>query len=170
MPASPRRLTLVLLATFISSVACKDTAKQPATESVATPAPQLAPFQQEIASQKAEVTLPGSWRYGYHLVDKPDTTQGAFQAIEFQYGGDSATNVPARLLLAIHVFKKEAWEKIASRQTGVSTKLAEHGGNVYSFSIVTRNPYALNTPAFVRVEAMMIALTAKDSPFKIEFK
>ncbi len=170
MPATTRRVAFVLIAALTSSIACQDAAQKPEIEVSSAPAPQLPPFQQEIASQKAEVTLPGSWKYGYRVMDKVDTTMGAFHAIEFLYGGDSASNVPARTLLVIRVYKKAAWEKIASGQGAVSSKLAEHAGNVYAYSIVTSNPYPMNTAAGLRVEAMMVSLTAQDSPFKIEFK
>jgi hypothetical protein len=169
MLALPRRAAFVVLAALVSSVACKDAAKDSEIE-VRAEAPLLPPFQQEIASQKAELTLPGAWKYGYRMVDKADATAGAFHAIEFIYGGDSITKVPARMLLVIRVYKKAAWDKISSGQTTVSTKLAEHDGNVYAFSIVTSNPYPLNTPAALRVDAMMMALTGAGSPFRIEFK
>jgi hypothetical protein len=172
MFALSRRAAFVVLAALASSAACKDAPKDPRDSEVEVRAEAkvLPPFQQEIASQKAELTLPGSWKYGYKMTDKADATAGAFHAIEFYYGGDSVSKVPPRMLLVIRVYKKAAWDKIASGQTTVSSKLAEHDGNVYAFSIVTSNPYPLNTAAALRVDAMMMDLTGPASPFKIEFK
>lgn len=130
----------------------------------------LPPFQQEIVSVKAEVTLPGVWHNGYTLVDHADTTLGSFRAIEFQYVGDSARKVPSRLLLVIRVFNKATWEKVDARQPRVATKLAERGNDVYAFSIVTSNPYPANTASALRVDAMMLALIADSSPFRLTFK
>jgi len=169
MFALSRRAALVALATLVSSAACRDGTKAPAPDASAQ-APLLPPFQQEIASQKAELTLPGSWKYGYKMADKPDTTAGAFHAIEFYYGGDSLTKVPRSMLLVIRVYKQAAWDKISKGQTTVSTKFAEHDGNVYAFSIRTSNPYPLNTAAALRVDAMMMDLTGPATPFRIEFK
>jgi len=169
MFALSRRAAFAVLVTLVSSVACKDAAKAAGDEAGAQ-APLLPPFQQEIASQKAEVTLPGSWKYGYKMVDKADSTTGAFRAIEFIYGGDSVSKVPARMLLVIRAYKKATWDKISAGQKTVSTKLAEHDGNVYAFSIVTENPYKGNPTAALRVDAMMMDLTGPASPFKIEFK
>jgi len=159
------------LAVTIASVAgCDDAAKAPEAAATAAPAPLLPPFQQEIASVKAEVTLPGVWQYGYRLADHADTTLGAFQPIEFQYVGDSARKVPQRLLLVIRVFKKATWDKVGARQPPVATKLAERGNDVYAYSIVTSNPYPTNTASALRVDAMMLALIADSSPFKLTFK
>ena len=168
MLALPRRAAFVVLAALASSAACKDAPRDSEIE-VRAAVPLLPPFQQEIASQKAELTLPGSWKYGYKMTDKPDTTAGAFHAVEF-YFSDSVSKAPPRMLLVIRAYKKAAWDKISSGQKTVSSKLAEHDGNVYAFSIVTSNPYPLNTAAALRVDAMMIALTGPASPFKIEFK
>lgn len=172
MLATSRRAAYVLLASTVLVAACGDSGKAPSREGAATAAPAqvLPPFQQEIASQKAEVTLPGAWKYGYRLIDRPDTANGATRAIEFHYGGDSASKVPPRMLLVIRVYSKTAWEKISATQGTVSTKLAEHDGNVYAYSIVTSNPYPVSTAAALRVDAMMLALIASDSPFKMSFK
>ena len=171
MFALSRRAAFVVIAALASAVACKDAPKD-STDSeieVRAVARVLPPLQQEIASQKAELTLPGSWRYGYKMTDKPDTTTGAFHAVEF-YFSDSVSKAPPRMLLVIRVYKKATWDRISSKQGAVSRKLAEHDGNVYAFSIVTSNPYSLNTPAALRVDAMMMDLTGPASPFKIEFK
>ena len=165
------RLALLALFAIISPLAgCGDGAKNPDPVVAAAPAPMLPPFQQEVVSLKAEVTLPGVWKYGYKLVDHADTTLGAFQSIEFQYVGDSARKVPSRLLLVIRVFKKATWEKVGARQPPVATKLVERGNDVYAFSIVTSNPYPTNTASALRVDAMMLALIADSSPFKLTFK
>ncbi|MHB1310945.1 MAG: hypothetical protein ACYC3L_02920 [Gemmatimonadaceae bacterium] len=167
MLALPRRAALVVLAALVSSVACKDASENSDIE-VRAAASQLPPFQQEIASQKAELTLPGSWKYGYKMADKPDTTAGAFHAVEFYYS-DSVSKVPPSMLLVIRAYKQAAWDKIAGGQKNISTKLAEHAGTVYAFSIRTSNPYPLNTAAALRVDAMMTDLTGAASPFKLEF-
>jgi len=78
--------------------------------------------------------------------------------------------VPRSMLLVIRVYKQAAWDKISKGQTTVSTKFAEHDGNVYAFSIRTSNPYPLNTAAALRVDAMMMDLTGPATPFRIEFK
>ncbi len=161
---------MVLVAIVAAVAACGDAEPTPDPVVAAAPAPMLPPFQQEIASLKAEVTLPGVWQYGYKLVDHPDTTFGASRAIEFQYVGDSARKVPQRLLLVIRVFNKATWEKVGARQPPVATRLAERGNDVYAFSIVTSNPYPMNTASALRVDAMMLALIADSSPFKLTFK
>jgi hypothetical protein len=171
MFALSRRAAFVVIVALASSAACKDAPKDPKDSEVEVRAEAkvLPPFQQEIASQKAELTLPGSWKYGYKMVDKADATAGAFHAVEF-YFSDSVSKAPPRMLLVIRAYKQAAWDKISKGQTTVSTKFAEHDGTVYAFSIVTSNPYPLNTPAALRVDAMMMDLTGPASPFKIEFK
>lgn len=136
----------------------------------ATPVEVLPPFQQEIASLKAEVTLPGSWRYGYRLVDHPDTTSGAHRAIEFYYTADSARGVQPALLLSIRAFKKPAWEKAIAAKPGFAKALTEHDGNVYAFSIIAQSPYPVGSASTLRVDQMMISLMAETSPFKLTFK
>ena len=170
MLATPRHALLVLFAIISAMAGCADAEKTPDPVVAAAPAPMLPPFQQEIASLKAELTLPGVWKYGYKLVDHADTTLGSFQAIEFRYAGDSALREPSHLLLVIRVFKKATWKKVGVRQPPVATKLSERGNDVYAYSIVTSNPYPLNTASALRVDAMMIALTAEKSPFKLMFK
>ena len=167
MFALSRRAARVALAALASSVACKDSGSNAET-AVRAEAPPLPPFQQEIASQKAELTLPGSWRYSYKMADKPDTTAGAFHAIEFYYS-DSASKVQPNMLLVIRAYKQAAWDKISAGQTNISTRLAEHAGTVYAFSIRTSNPYPLNSAAALRVDAMMTDLTGAASPLKLEF-
>lgn len=168
MLARSRRSFLLLVAATMATAAC-DSAKAPA-DAKAAPAVELPPFQQEIASMKAELTLPGSWRYGYRMVDRPDTAYGAYRAIEFLYTADSALKVPPRLLLVIHAYRKPAWEKVKVAQKDLSRVLAEHGDDVYAFSIVTSNPYPVNTPSALRVDQMMLALTSQTSPFRLAFK
>jgi hypothetical protein len=170
MLRTPRHAILLLLAVVVPMAACDQAAKAPEAEVAAAPAKVLPPFQQEVGSAKAEVTLPGEWKYGYRLVDKADTTHGAYRAFEFHYVADTAAKVPPRLLLVIRVFKKATWEKIRVSQGTVAKKLAEHGDDVYAFSIVTSNPYPLNTLSALRVDAMMLALMAETSPFKMTFK
>lgn len=170
MLATPRRALLLLLAIIPPMAGCDTAGKAPSADVAAAPAPVLSPVQQEIASAKAEVTLPGVWQYAYRLVDKADTTNGAYRAFEFHYAEAGNAKVPPRLLLVIRVFTKARWEKISASQETVATKLAEHDNDVYAFSIVTTNPYPLNSPASLRVDQMMIALTAEGSPFRITFK
>ena len=169
MPINSRAVFLALLAVIVPMTGCDSAAKEQSTSEVAAPAPVLQPFKQEIASANAEVTLPGEWKYGYRLVDKADTTYGAFRAIEFHYLPDSTSKVPPRMLLVIRAFKKAHWEKISSSQEKVATRLAANGDDVYAFSIVTTNPYPMNTAASLRVDAMMLALIAEGSPFKMTF-
>lgn len=170
MPVTSRRAVLLFLVAVAPVVGCDGAAKAPGAAATPAEAAVLPPFQQEIASLKAEVTLPGVWKYGYRLVDKTDTTYGGYRAIEFHYVGDSARRVPPRLLLVIRVFKKAAWMKAQATQETVSRKLTEHAGDVYSFSIVTNNPYQTNSPPALRVDQMMLALTSVSSPFGITFK
>lgn len=168
MLTKSRRTILALLTIIASMTACGDAAKEP--DAAVAAAPELPSFQQEIVSVKAEVTLPGVWKYGYLVVEHADTTLGSYQAIEFRYVGDSAKKVPSRRLLVIRAFKKAAWEKIATRQPPVALKLAERGSDVYAYSFVTSNPYPANSASALRVDAMMIALTTDGGPFKFSFK
>lgn len=170
MLANSRFSILALLAVIAPMAGCDTAEKAPEGDVVVASAPLLPPFQQEIASAKAEVTLPGVWKYGYHLVDKADTTYGAYRAIEFHYTENGNSKVPPRLLLVIRAFRKPAWAKIRGSQESVSRELVAHGDDVYAFSIVTTNPYPLNSPASLRVDQMMLALTAEGSPFRMTFK
>jgi hypothetical protein len=170
MPANPRRTMLALVAFIVSMAACEGAEKASDIAVAPAPAPVLPPFRQEIVSAKAEVTFPGVWKDGYQMLERADTTLGSSRAIEFRYVGDSARKVPSRRLLVIRAFKKAAWEKIATRQPPLATKLAEHGNDVYAYSIVTSNPYPANTASALRVDAMMLALIADGGPFKLSFK
>lgn len=169
MRSSARLFSLAALAA-LSSSACgsRDEAKETAVASA--PIAVLPPFQQEIASLKAEVTLPGSWRSGYRMVDKPDTLYGAHRAIEFHYTADSIRGVPPRLLMVIREFKKPVWEKVKTEQLKSSRLLTEHNGEVYAFSVVTQSPYPTGSVSTLRVDQMMVALMAETSPFKLTFK
>ena len=153
------------------SVAACDKAEDTKDINVATAAAStLPPFEQEITSLNATVTLPGSWKYGYKIIDHPDTAFGGYHAIEFHYAADTARKVPPRLLLVIRAFRKPAWEKIRATQQGVARVLATHGDDIFTFSHVTANPYPTNTPSALRVDAMMIALTGETTPFRLNFK
>lgn len=147
-------------------------AREQARETVVASPPTevLPPFQQEIASVKAEVTLPGSWRYGYRMVDRADTAHGAFRAIEFHYTADSARGVKPALLMVIRAFKKPAWDKAIAATPDFARKLAEHNDEVYGFSVVTQSPYPVGSTSTLRVDQMMMALMADTSPFKLNFK
>jgi hypothetical protein len=72
--------------------------------------------------------------------------------------------------MVIRVFPKAVWDKVATRQPAVATKLGEHGTDVFAYSIIGSNPYPANTPAALRVDQMMLALIAEGAPFKIDFK
>lgn len=170
MLTNSRFAILFLLAVITPMAGCDTAEKAPSTDVVAASPPSIQPFQQEITSAKAEVTLPGVWKYGYRLVDKADTTNGAYRAIEFHYTESSNSKVPPRLLLVIRAFKKPVWEKIRATQETKSRELVAHGDDVYAFSIVSSNPYPLNSPSSLRVDQMMLALTAEGSPFKMTFK
>lgn len=170
MLTNSRLAILTLLAVITPLAGCDTAEKAPNTGTVAASAPLLPPFQQEIASAKAEVTLPGVWKYGYRLVDKVDTTNGAYRAFEFHYTEAGNSRVPSRLLLVIRAYKKPAWEKIHLTQDTVARELVTHGDDVYVFSIIGTNPYPLNSPSSLRVDQMMLALTAEGSPFRMTFK
>ncbi|MHB8837919.1 MAG: hypothetical protein ACYC7F_03100 [Gemmatimonadaceae bacterium] len=167
-----RRLVVLTLVALIPTAGCTPAEpKQTAEVGVAAAAPaELPPFQQEIASLKAEVTLPGVWKYGYRMVDRADTTYGAHRAVEFLYTADSAAGVPARLLLVIRAYKKAAWEQVRVSQKDRSKVIAEHDGDVYTWSIVTASPYPVGAPSTIRVDQMMLALIGETTPFKLTFK
>ncbi len=159
----------MVLAALLPLLAC-GTPQQAADVSVAAaPVVELVPFQQEIASVKAEVTLPGVWKYGYRIIDRADTTYGGHRAIEFHYTADSASGVPPRLLMVIRAFKKPAWEKVRATQGNIAKVLAEHDGEVYTYSIVTSSPYPVGTASTLRVDQMMVALIAETTPFRMTF-
>ena len=171
MLPNARRTILALFGLIVTMAACgrSEEAADPVV-AAAAPAPELLPIEQEIVSVNADVTLPGVWKYGYQLVDRADTTLGAFRSIEFHYVGDSARKVPSRLLLVIRVFKQATWDKVGARQPPVATRLVERGDDVFAYSIVTSNPYPANTASALRVDAMMLALIADSSPFKLTFR
>lgn len=165
-----RRTLFLTLAAVAPMAACADAEKEPETKMAAAPAAALPPFQQDIDSARVKVTLPGSWQYGYSIVDKPDTTFGAYRAFEFHYTADTAAKVPPRLLLVIRAYKTAAWEKIRTSHVGKSAEFARHGGDAYTYSIVTSNPYPTGSPSALRVDQMMLELIGETSPFKLTFK
>ena len=169
---TPFRVALPALIGVLLLASCKPAEQKKAAEvSVAAKPPvELPPFQQEIASLKAEVSLPGSWKHGYRMVDRPDTAFGAHRAIEFHYTADSAAGVPPRLLLVIRAYKKAAWERVRTAQKDQAKVLAEHGGDVFTWSIVTVSPYPVGSASTIRVDQMMMALIGERSPFRLEFK
>lgn len=164
----PRRAVMATLCAALT-MACGAEEKAKETAVAAAPVIALPPFQQEIASVKAEVTLPGSWKYGYRLIDRPDTTFGGHQAIEFHYSADSAAGVPPRLLMVIRAFEKANWEKVRESQKNISRVLVTQGDEVYTFSIVTKSPYPVGSASTLRVDAMMLDLVGETSPFKMRF-
>jgi len=169
MLARSHRTFLMLLAVAVSTVAC-DSAKAPDVGVTAAPPVVLPPFDQEIPSFKATLTLPGAWKLGYRVVERADTMFGAFHSAEFYYTADSARGVPPRLLMVIRAFKKPAFEKVRAKQDGVSKVLAEHDGVVYTYSIVASSPYGPNSAATLRVDQMMVPLVSEANPLKLTFK
>ena len=165
-----RRLAVLSLAALVPMAGCGTPEQQAEVGVTAAPAAVLPPFQQELASMKAEVTLPGAWKYGYRIIDRPDTTFGGHQAIEFHYTADSASGVPPRLLLVIRAFKKPAWEKVRDSQGKIAKVLAERDGEVYTWSIVSKSPYPVGTASTLRVDQMMTGLVAETSPFRMTFR
>lgn len=170
MSMSLRRLVVLSVAALVPMAGCGTPEQKAEVGVTAAPAAVLPPFQQELASMKAEVTLPGAWRYGYRLIDRPDTTFGGHQAIEFHYTADTASGVPPRLLLVIRAFKKPAWEKVRDSQGKIAKVLAERDGEVYTWSIVTKSPYPVGTASTLRVDQMMTGLIAETSPFRMTFR
>lgn len=170
MSMTLRRLVVLSFAALAPIAGCGAPEQKAEVGVTAAPAVVLPPFQQELASMKAEVTLPGAWKYGYRLIDRPDTTFGGHQAIEFHYSADTASGVPPRLLLVIRAFKKPAWEKVRDSQGKVAKVLAERNGEVYTWSIVSKSPYPVGTASTLRVDQMMMGLVAETSPFRMTFK
>lgn len=170
MRRTPRLTTVLLLAALLPALACGTPEPKAEVAVSSEPAAELPPFQQEIASLKAEVTLPGVWKYGYRMIDRPDTLYGAHRAVEFIYTADSAAGVPPRLLLAIRAYTKPAWEKVRVSQKDLAKVLAERGDEVFTYSIVTSSPYPVGTASTIRVDQMMLALVAETTPFKLTFK
>ena len=165
-----RRLVALSLVALVPMAGCGTPEPKAEVGVTAAPAAELPPFQQELASMKAEVTLPGAWKYGYRLIDRADTTFGGHQAVEFHYTADSASGVPPRLLMVIRAFKKPMWEKVRDSQGNIAKVLAEHDGEVYTYSIVTKSPYPVGTASTLRVDQMMMGLIAETSPFRMTFK
>jgi hypothetical protein len=169
MTMPSRRLAVLFLAVLLPITAC-GTPEQTAEVGVtAAPVAVLPPFQQALTSVSAELTFPGVWKYGYRMIDRPDTTFGGHRAIEFHYTADTASGVPPRLLLVIRAFKKPAWEKVRDSQGKIAKVLAERDGEVYTWSIVTKSPYPVGTASTLRVDQMMMGLVAETSPFRMTF-
>jgi len=164
-----RRLVVLSLAALVPIAGCGTPEPKAEMGVTAVPAAVLPPFQQDLASMKAELTLPGAWKYGYRLIDRADTAFGGHQAIEFHYTADTASGVPPRLLLVIRAFKKPAWDKVRVSQGNVAKVLAERDGEVYTWSIVTKSPYPVGTASTLRVDQMMMGLIAETSPFRMTF-
>jgi len=170
MPMPLRRFVVLAFAALVPLAGCGTPEQKAEVGVVAAPVTELPPFQQELASMKAEVTLPGAWKYGYRIIDRPDTTFGGHQAIEFHYTADTASGVPPRLLLVIRAFKKPAWEKVRDSQGKIAKVLAERDGEVYTWSIVSKSPYPVGTASTLRVDQMMMGLVAETSPFRMTFR
>jgi hypothetical protein len=165
-----RRLVTLSLAVIVPMAGCGTPEQKAEVGVTAAPAVVLPPFQQDLTSVRAELTLPGVWKYGYRMIDRPDTTFGGHRAIEFHYTADTASGVPPRLLLVVRAFKKPAWEKAKDSQGKIAKVLAEHDGEVYTYSIVMKSPYPVGTASTLRVDQMMLALIAETSPFHMTFK
>lgn len=165
-----RSLVVVSLALLMPMAACGTPEQKAEVGVTAEPRTVLPPFQQDLVSVKAELTFPGTWTYGYRMIDRPDTLFGGHRAIEFHYTADTASGVPPRLLLVVRAFKKPAWEKVRGSQDNISRVLAERDGEVYTWSIVTKSPYPVGTASTLRVDQMMLDLVAETSPFRMTFK
>lgn len=170
MSISLRRLLVLSLAALVPLASCGTPEQKAEVGVTAAPAEVLPPFQQDLTSVRAELSLPGVWKYGYRMIDRPDTTFGGHRAIEFHYTADTASGVPPRLLLVIRAFKKPAWEKVRVSQGNTAKVLAERDGEVYTWSIVTKSPYPVGTASTLRVDQMMMGLVAETSPFRMTFK
>lgn len=170
MRSLPRHPVLLAVLATTLILGCK--APEKAKEMVVASAPPvvLPPFEQELPSFKATLTLPGAWKDGYRLVERADTLFGATHSAEFYYTADSARGVPPRLLMVIRAFKKPAFEKVRAKQDVVSKVLTEHDGIVYTYSIVTASPYGPNSAATLRVDAMMVPLVSEGNPLKLTFR
>jgi len=168
----PRHFILPVAVAVAFIAGCSSPEKKPADVHVAAAAPAavLLPFEQDIPSFKATITLPGAWKYGYRMIEKADTLYGGFHVAEFYYTADTARRVPPRLLMAIRAFKKPAYEKVRASQKGVANVLAEHSGIVYTYSIVTASPYGPNAVSTLRVDQMMLPIVSETSPLKLTFK
>jgi len=160
-------LFIVLATAFILGCSTKEKVADVAV--AAAPPVVLPPFDQEMPSFKATLTLPGAWKFGYRIVERADTMFGAFHAAEFHYTADSARGVPPRLLMIIRAFKKPAFEKVRASQDGKSKVLAEHDGIVYTYAIVASSPYGPNSAATLRVDQMMLPLVSESNPLKLTF-
>lgn len=165
-----RRFAVLSVALLMPMAACGTPEQKAEVGVTAAPAAVLPPFQQDLTSLKAELTFPGVWKYGYRMIDRPDTTFGGHRAIEFHYTADTASGVPPRLLLVVRAFKKPAWDKVRDSQDKIAKVLAEHEGEVYTYSIVSRSPYPVGTASTLRVDQMMMGLVAETSPFRMTFK
>ena len=125
------------------------------------PAPTGPPEQYESTRGGFLLTLPAAFRGNYRVKESVDSVLGAKFAAEIVFPADAAGKVPPRTLLVIRVFTKAAWEKL-SAQKGFSgaVKRAERGGDVFTLSMISSNPYNLATEASRTVERMMLAATA----------
>lgn len=170
MSLSPRLSTQLVLAVFAAMAACDRSEQVAKAAPAVTPAPVLAPFDQEIPSFKATLTLPGAWKLGYQIVERADTMFGAFRSAAFLYTADASRGVPPRVLMVLRAFKKPAFEKVRDAQKNISRVLAEHDGVVYTYSIVTASPYGANSAATLRVDQMMMPLVSEANPLKLTFK
>ena len=170
MLTTPHRALLLLLTAVVPLGACVKKAAQELGTGTAAPAPVLPPFEQEIASFKATLTLPGAWKYGYRMVERADTLYGAFRAVEFHYTADTAAGVPSRLLMVIRAFRKPAWEKLRASKKDVARLLAEHEGVVYAFSVIPSSPYPAGSASTLRVDQMMPPIVAEPTALRLTFK
>lgn len=166
----PRRSALFFVLATTLIVGCRSTEKAADVAVASAPPVVLPPFEQEIPSFKATLTLPGAWKFGYQIVERADTMFGAFRSAAFLYTADASRGVPPRVLMVLRAFKKPAFEKVRDAQKNVSRVLAEHDGVVYTYSIVAASPYGANSAATLRVDQMMMPLVSEANPLKLTFK
>jgi len=150
----------VLVAALVALAAgCSDkTAAPPVAEA---PLPAGPPESYESVRGKFGLTLPAAFRGNYRVKESADTVLGARFAAEIVYPADAAGKIPSRTLLVVRVFTKESWEKLSgTKGFAGALKRAERGGDVFTLSMITSNPYKFDSAPARMVDRMMLAATA----------
>jgi hypothetical protein len=164
IPVIRNLLALILAA---GAVACSETAEKATNAAaVAPPARVVAYDHFESPGGKFDVDFPVTWKGSYRAVDHADTTGGARFGVEFIFKPDAGSKAPPRTLAVIRIFRRDAWNTIASQAGApIAAKLLTKGEDVYALSLPKGNPYKPGTPEAARFDEMVLAIV--DTPPKI---
>ena len=113
----------------------------------------------ESAEGKFGIDFPPVWKGNYTTIARVDTTAGSHFMVEFRFKPTPAMHVPPQTLLAVRIFTKAAWEKVASGPNQhIGILLGQGGDNAFVLSLAPRNPYPAGTDAADLFDKMMLGV------------